>query len=149
MTPSALFHLLIFGPAGSGCTTLGKLLSAQLNIPLLDTDDFYWKPTEPPYREKFPENERVENLTGAIKEAGSTVISGSVSSWGKEIHCLITHAVYLYLEPKERTARLIARERERFGQRILPGGDMISSCFQLLDPSTAERVGGHATLYPK
>jgi hypothetical protein len=36
-------------------------------------------------------------------------------------------AVYVYLRPEVRLARLLVRERERYGDRIAPGGDMNAS----------------------
>ena len=42
--------ILITGASGSGTTTLGKSLSKRLNWGLIDADDYYWLPTDPPYQ---------------------------------------------------------------------------------------------------
>lgn len=50
----------IFGASGSGTTTLGRELSRLLGFRLLDTDDFYWMPTDPKFTVKRPPEQRVE-----------------------------------------------------------------------------------------
>jgi len=49
----------ITGASGSGTTTLGRALAERLGWMHLDTDDFYWLPTDPPYREKRPAETRL------------------------------------------------------------------------------------------
>lgn len=36
----------IFGAAGSGTTTLGMKICQELGYKLMDTDDYFWLPTE-------------------------------------------------------------------------------------------------------
>ena len=36
----------IFGASGSGTTTLGKKICSELGYTLMDTDAYYWIPTE-------------------------------------------------------------------------------------------------------
>ena len=51
----------LFGASGSGTTTLGRALAAALDIPPLDTDD-YWQPTDPPDTVKHEPAERVGRI---------------------------------------------------------------------------------------
>ena len=44
--------------------------------------------------------------------------------WGDFLRDRIDLIVYLYVDRETRIARLIARERQRFGDRLLPGNDM-------------------------
>jgi shikimate kinase len=41
----------IMGASGSGVTCLGRTLADALAIPHHDTDDYFWQPTVPPYRD--------------------------------------------------------------------------------------------------
>ena len=47
--PTRRIHTM--GPSGAGITTLGRALADALAAPHHDTDDYYWHPTAPPYRE--------------------------------------------------------------------------------------------------
>ena len=49
----------ITGASGSGTTTLGRALASRLATPCHDSDDFFWRPTDPPYRDERPEDERL------------------------------------------------------------------------------------------
>jgi adenylate kinase family enzyme len=41
----------IMGASGSGVTSLGRASADALAIPHHDTDDYFWQPTTPPYRD--------------------------------------------------------------------------------------------------
>lgn len=116
--------ILIFGASGSGTTTLAASVAQQLSVKHLDTDNYYWKYTPVPFTEALPQNRRVELLRKDISKYGNVVISGSLSGWGVELTPLLSCAVRVELEPNERMRRLIERERSRFGDRVLQGGDM-------------------------
>ena len=62
-------RLHVFGASGSGTTSLASLLAAQHGHRHLDTDDFFWLPTDPPYRDKRPRQLRLELLRRALGEA--------------------------------------------------------------------------------
>ena len=51
-------RLHVFGPSGAGTSTLGRTLAECLASQHFDTDDFYWVPTDPPFRDKRPIPER-------------------------------------------------------------------------------------------
>lgn len=114
----------IFGASGSGTTTLGKKISEELGYKLMDTDDYFWMPTQPKFTLKRPCEERVELMIRDIKSAENVVISGSLADWGDVLIPRFTLAVRIAMDPSVRIARLIQREKERFGSRIEPGGDM-------------------------
>ena len=115
----------ITGASGSGTTTLGRALSAELGTAHLDTDDFYWLPVEPAYSTKRHEGERLRFLGNAFVEAGAKgwVLSGSIGDWGAPLIPLFELVVYLRTPTEIRLARLRAREVRRFGSdAIAPGG---------------------------
>lgn len=73
---------------------------------------------------KRPPNERVARFLADTRQCESWVLSGSLCSWGDSLIPLFTLAVFVELAPEIRLARLVARERERYGVRIDAGGDM-------------------------
>ena len=52
------------------------------------------------------------------------MLSGSVVGWGNVFASAFTLAVFVSLPLELRMRRLVARERERYGARVEPGGDM-------------------------
>jgi adenylate kinase family enzyme len=115
-------HLL--GPSGAGTTTLGKALAAALNIPHFDSDDFFWVKTDPPFTDIRPMTDRSILLEGALSGLSAWVVSGSMLGWGDFLIPEIEYIVYKYVSWEVRRERLAARERGRYGERILPGHDM-------------------------
>ena len=61
------------------------------------------------------------------------VVSGSLCGWGDVAIPLFALVIFLAIPQDIRMARLHRREQERFGERMLPGGDMyeVSQAFLL------------------
>jgi adenylate kinase family enzyme len=113
----------ITGAACTGTTTLGRQLAEALGVPHVDTDDFFWRPTDPPYTDRRPASERLALMRAAMPADG-WIISGSLDGWGDPLLREVDLIVFLTAPTALRLARLKARERRRFGDRIAPGGDM-------------------------
>lgn len=103
--------ILIFGASGSGTTTLGQKICAELGYKLMDTDDYYWMPTEPEYTLKRPREERVELMKRDIDNSENVVISGSLTNWGDMLIPYFTLAIRIELNPSIRIERLLKREK--------------------------------------
>lgn len=100
----------IFGASGAGTTTLGRALASALETQHFDTDDFYWRPTDPPFRDKRPVPERVALMRQVFLPRRDWVLSGSLDSWSDGVDERFTLAVYLSLDTETRLMRLRARE---------------------------------------
>ena len=111
-------RVLITGAAGSGTTTLGRALAAQLGAAFFDADDFFWHPSEPPYQAVRDPGERLTSILSALRIPSSVVVAGSVVDWGGELEDSFSLIVYLWVEADVRVARLMRRESERFGQPL-------------------------------
>ena len=59
-------RLHIMDTPGSGRTRLSAALAKTLGCHHLDTDDFYWLPTDPPFGTKRPASERLSLLNSAL-----------------------------------------------------------------------------------
>jgi len=110
----------ILGASGSGTTTLGARLAADLGLRHLDTDDYYWKTK---YTEAQPVPVRLANLHRDLT-GDHWVLSGSLTGWGDPLVGFFDLVVFVYLEPTIRLARLVERERRRYGNAIDPGGSL-------------------------
>lgn len=114
----------LFGASGSGTTTLGRALVERLNLRHMDTDDYFWLPTDPPFARKRPIPERLSLMQDDLVHSSGAVISGSLVDWGDPLTAQFTLAVRVVTDSELRLRRLHARELARFGSRILEGGDM-------------------------
>ncbi len=126
----------IFGASGSGTSTLGRELGGR-GFRWLDTDDFFWMPTDPPYTTPRDRAERVRLLTEQLLKEGDVCQSGSVGSsepmWGEPLLELFDLAVFIYTPSELRLKRLEMREYEYFGDRIREGGDMYKEHVEFME----------------
>lgn len=127
-------HIIhIYGASGSGTSTLGRKISEELGYKFMDTDDYFWLPTNPQYTTKRSKEERLALMKKDISEADNVVISGSLTDWGDELIPLFTLAVRLVTDTETRIDRLKRREKQKFGERIMSGGDMYTNHMEFLD----------------
>jgi adenylate kinase family enzyme len=137
-----LRHIHILGASGSGTTTLGRALAERLNYPHFDTDDYFWMPTDPPFTTQRERTARQQLLMDALTAHASWVLSGSLCGWGDVAIPLFDLVVFLAIPHAVRMARLRRREHERFGERILPGGDMYEQSQAFLAWAASYDEGG-------
>lgn len=108
----------IFGASGSGTTTLAKAIADKMGIKHYDTDNYFWKRTDPPYQTVRERDEREELLRLDLNKIESWVLSGSLCGWGDFAIPLFDLVIFLYLPMELRIQRLNRREMERFGSDI-------------------------------
>jgi hypothetical protein len=113
----------ITGGSGSGTTTLGRVLASAWSVPHADSDDYFWIPTSPPYTTKRPPEERIALMEQVFVGGHAWVLSGSMRGWGVPLEPRFEAVVFLTLNATDRIDRVRARERLRYGEAILPGGD--------------------------
>ncbi len=114
----------IFGASGSGTSTLGRAVADRAGFRFLDSDDYIWQPTDPPFTTLRTGPERLALMERDLDEAEDAVLSGSLVGWGDPLMDRFTLAVRLIVPGDVRMDRLNRREYARYGRRILPGGDM-------------------------
>lgn len=132
----------IYGASGSGTSTLGRKISEELGYKFMDTDDYFWLPTNPEYTTKRRKEERLALMRRDILENDHVVISGSLSGWGDELIPFFTLAIRLVTDTETRIGRLKRREKQKFGARIMPGGDMYTSHMEFLEWAGEYDTGG-------
>lgn len=116
-------RIYITGASCAGVTTLGQNLATLLGVRHVDVDDFFWMPTNPPFTTKRPANERVSLIQQTLGDE-DWVLTGSCMGWGDSLISHVDLVVFVVTPTPVRLERLAAREKERFGNRIAPGGDM-------------------------
>lgn len=126
-------HIHILGPSGSGTTTIGKELSREYNLAHFDADNYFWKPTKPPYQHLRSIKQRRQLLKKDIENESAWVISGSFCGWGDIFIDEFDLVIYLWTPINIRLQRLKSREQQRFGSAVLPGGKMFERHQKFLD----------------
>ena len=132
----------IFGASGSGTTTLAKKISGELDFFFMDTDDYFWLPTEIPYTVKRPVEERLALMKRDIEANERIVLSGSLTGWGDPLIAYFTLAVRVETKTEVRIERLKNREYAHFGDRIKAGGDMHKAHLEFLAWAARYDEGG-------
>ncbi len=116
--------IYIFGASGAGTTALGRFICGKTGYFFMDTDDYLWQPTNPPFTDKRESVERLRLMRNDIDSHENVVISGSLSGWGDPLIPEFTLAIRVNTDTELRLQRLVKREHDRFGTRIDKGGDM-------------------------
>jgi len=141
MTLPDRIHIL--GASGSGTTSLAAVVSRTYGHRQLDTDSFFWVPTNPPFRQQRPREERLALLGQALRESIPWVLAGSLCGWGDPFIPEFDLVVFLAVPTPVRLARLLAREIERYGEAaIAPGGELQKAHVEFLDWAGRYDAGG-------
>ncbi|GJG93781.1 hypothetical protein [Cupriavidus pauculus] len=109
-------HILITGAAGSGTSTLAAAIAAAIPARAIETDDYFWRPTTPPYQQKFGHEERRVALLKDLHASPNAVVAGALMGWGETLENAFGLVVFLYVPTAVRLARLNDREERRFGK---------------------------------
>jgi adenylate kinase family enzyme len=112
----------ITGASGAGVTTLGRALADTLAFSSHDTDDYFWLPTDPPYRDKRPIDDRLRLMRELFLGRAEWVLSGSLDGWGDPLIPLFDLVVFALVPTELRLQRLRAREARRFGADAIAAG---------------------------
>lgn len=131
--------IMICGLNGAGKSTLGKALAAKLDFHFIDNEDLYFPKTDPNYMYASERSrEEVEVLLGDEIKAHENFIFVSVKGDYKIVEeglakeksgCFavdgINWQVVLIEIPRDiRLKRVRDRSFQKFGSRMLPGGDL-------------------------
>lgn len=126
--------IIIIGPSGSGKTTLGKIAAQKLGYPYFDVDDYIWKQnTDSPYTQMYTRDEKISRLSNDIAPYEHFIMVGSMSSFHYAFDEMFEMMVLLYVSPDIRIERVHKRAIERFGERVLEGGDMYEAHMRFLN----------------
>jgi len=121
MQPKRRIHVM--GASGAGVTTLGRAVADALGLPHHDADDYFWLPTDPPYRLRRDVTSRLRLMGEMFLERPAWVLSGSLDEWGMPVVALFDMVVFLRVPTEIRLQRLRDRETRRASPAaIAPGG---------------------------
>lgn len=123
----------IVGASGSGTSTLAKAMSEKYGYKHFDTDDYYWLPTEEPFSQARPIEDRIQLLSTDLISHDEWVLSGSLCGWGDVFIPNFDFVIYLWLPEEIRMQRLAEREAHRYGKDIAAGGKRHRSYLKFME----------------
>ena len=115
--------IAIVGLNGSGKTTLGRGLAERLGFYRMDVEDYYFPKSDVPYAVARTREEVERLMLADIAEHGDFVLSAVCADFAA-IEPFYELIVYLEAPQNERMERIRQRSVDKFGSRVLPGGDM-------------------------
>lgn len=116
--------ILIFGANGSGKTTLARQLALELNYKSMDVEDYYFEKSDIPYSKPRKKDEVIQLMLSDIERYDTFVLSAVTGDFGEKIISMYRLAVFLSVPLDIRMMRIKNREKEKYGERVLLGGDM-------------------------
>lgn len=137
--------IIICGLNGSGKSTLGKALAEKTDFHFIDIEDLYFPKTNPNYAYSSPRtHEEVKKLLfQEIKIYKNFVLASVKGDYGENIYPFFQYAVLIDVPKDIRMCRVRNRSFQKFGSRMLPGGDLYeqeSKFFELVKSRTQNSI---------
>ena len=124
----------IFGATGSGTSSIGKAVCAELGYNHFDSDTYLWLPTEEPYTTTRSAEEYINLMGNDLISNDKWILSGHVSFGLVDVYLpLYELVVFVYVPANIRMERIKKREYERYGDEVLPGGNKYEKSCNLLE----------------
>ena len=118
------YGICICGLNGSGKTTLASALAKKLNFKHMDVEEYYFTSADNPYQSSRSREEVEQLLLEDIKLNPCFVFSAVNGDMTTEINAHYDMVIYLDVPVDMRIKRIRQRAIDKFGNRVLFGGDM-------------------------
>ena len=130
--------ILICGLNGTGKSTLGRMLADRMGYEFIDNEDLYFPKSDPSYTFSDPRSkeEVIRLLEERISDHHQFIFASVKGDYGDKLIAALDHVVLIEVPKQIRSQRVRERSYQRFGARILPGGDLYdkeSKWFSLTD----------------
>lgn len=118
--------ILICGLNGTGKSTLGKALADHLGYEFIDNEDLYFPKSDPSYAFSVvrSKDEVIQLLEERIRNHDRFVFAAVKGDYGDRFISSLKHIILIEVPKQIRSQRVRNRSHQKFGDRILPGGDL-------------------------
>lgn len=118
--------ILICGLNGVGKSTIGRLLAERLSYRFIDDEDLFFPKDDSlyVYDRLRSKEEAIRLLNDMISEDRNFVFCAVRGDHGKELIAALDHIIYIEVPQDERNRRVFNRSYDKFGDRMLDGGDL-------------------------
>lgn len=120
------FGIIVCGLNGSGKTALGKRLAEHLSFHFIDSENLFFSNAQfqLDYSKSRSREEAKAILMNEVKEHENFVFASVKGNYGEEILPYYKFAVLIDVPKEIRLERVKNRSFMKFGERMLPGGDL-------------------------
>ena len=130
--------IMICGLNGTGKSTLGRMLADRMGYEFIDNEELFFPKTDPSYMFSDPRSkeEVIRLLEERISDNDRFIFAAVKGDYGDKLIALLDHVVLIEVPKQIRRQRVRDRSYQKFGYRILPGGDLYdieSKWFSLTD----------------
>lgn len=118
--------VLICGLNGCGKSTLGRALAEKIGFHFLDSENLYFSESQAdmPYAYPRPQEEVERLLREEVVQHPNFVFAAVKGNYGQELLTKYTYVVAIEAPREIRAQRLRERSFQKFGSRMLMGGDL-------------------------
>ena len=130
--------ILICGLNGTGKSTLGRMLADRMGYEFIDNEDLFFPKADPLYMFSNPRSEEVaiRLLEEKISKNDRFIFAAVRGNYGDKLIAALDRIILIEVPKQIRSRRVRDRSYQKFGDRILPGGDLYdreSKWFSLTD----------------
>lgn len=145
MIKDAGTKIIICGLNGAGKSTLGRALAEKTGWVFKDVEDYYFPKTDPsyPYAVQRTEEEIVKLIYEDLRSYDNLIFAGVRGNYSPEIAAMFTRAVFVNVPKEIRMERVRKRAFDKFGSRVLLGGDLYereNAFYDMIEKRTDEIV---------
>lgn len=121
-----MHKIIICGLNGAGKSTLGALLAQALGWQFMDIESYYFPPgnTDYNYTAARTKDEVSALLASDMQLHPRLILAAVKGAYGPDVTRHLTGAIFIHAPKDERMARIRSRSHRKFGDRMLPGGDL-------------------------
>ena len=118
--------ILICGLNGTGKSTLGRILADRMGYEFIDNEDLFFPKTDPSYTFSSPRSkeEVIRLLEDKISGSNRFIFAAVKGNYGDRRIALLDYIVLIEVPKQIRSNRVRDRSYQKFGDRILSGGDL-------------------------
>ena len=116
--------IIICGLNGAGKSTIGKALAKKLNFYFIDSEDLYFPNKDSDYSSPSSHKDAAELFFQKISAHENFIYTSVKGAFGKDSYPFFQYAVLVDVPKDIRLQRIKKRSFEKFGNRILSGGDL-------------------------
>ena len=118
--------ILICGLNGTGKSTLGRMLADRMRYEFIDNEDLFFPKADPSYTFSGPRSkeEVIRLLEERIRDNHRFIFAAVRGNYGDKLINSLDRIVLIEVPKRIRSRRIRDRSYQKFGDRILPGGDL-------------------------